>query len=125
MGEDAKSELEGKNWEERYDWILKQKEEGNKLYKAQSHQEALDVYLKSLCGFDFGSDQTREQQERVEKELKAPILNNMALCLMKQKKHQQANKILDQVLKSDPSNFKALIRKSDNYIQMGDLENSR
>lgn len=33
MGQDAKQELEGKNWEERYDWIVKNKEDGNKHFK--------------------------------------------------------------------------------------------
>lgn len=33
--------------------------------------------------------------------------------------------MLDQVIKADSTNFKAWIRKSDNFIQMGDLDQAR
>ncbi len=50
--------------------------------KEQNYQDAVDIYLRALCGLDFGK-QTPDQEERVNKELKAPVLNNLALCLMK------------------------------------------
>lgn len=63
---------------------------------------------------DFSSysikENAKEQKEldtRVKRELKAPILNNIALCLIKQGKIQRANTMLDLVLEADPTNNKA------------------
>lgn len=70
--------------------------------------------MRALCGMDFSSysikENAKEQKEldtRVKRELKAPILNNIALCLIKQGKIQRANTMLDLVLEADPTNNKA------------------
>jgi tetratricopeptide (TPR) repeat protein len=67
--------------------------------------------LACLCGFEFGKSISNQQKEDVELKLKVPILNNLALCLMGQKKYERAIKMLDQVLKIDNKQEKALIRK--------------
>lgn len=85
MGSEVAQELKGKGWQERYDWICTIKDEGNQLYKKGSLDQAIDTYLKALCGLDFG-EQSKKQEECVNVELKAPILNNVAMCLMKQGK---------------------------------------
>lgn len=60
------------------------KEEGNLLYREQKYGPAVELYMAALCGFEFGSKLTGEEKESVERDLKAPILNNIALCQMKQ-----------------------------------------
>ena len=59
------------------------------------------------------------------KELKAPILNNIAMCLIKQGKLQRANNMLEQVLQVDKTNFKAWTRKVSNLISLGDLDQAK
>jgi len=51
---------------------------------------------------DFGKDITPEQKCDTEKKLKVPILNNMALCLINDKKPDRALQMLELVLKIDP-----------------------
>ena len=48
---------------------------------------------------------------KVSRDLKAPVLNNIALCLNKQGKYQRAVAMLDQVLEADSTNAKAWQRK--------------
>ena len=126
MGADVANELRGKSWDERYAWILKIKDEGNVLFKAEKIAEAIDVYMKALCGMDFSSydhgKDFKARELRVNKELKAPILNNIALCLNKQGKYQRAVTMLDQVLEADPSNAKAWQRKIQNQLLLGEVE---
>ena len=54
IGADVAIELKDSTFEARKEWILKNKEEGNKLYKEKQIEKAIDIYLKCLCAFDFG-----------------------------------------------------------------------
>lgn len=63
--------------------------------------------------------------------MKIPIVNNMALAFMllakeepKQEKVylERANGLLDQVLKSDPNNEKALLRKCGILVDLGRIK---
>lgn len=38
---------------ERIQWINDKKDEGSQLFKNQEWQEAIDVWMKALCGFEF------------------------------------------------------------------------
>ena len=60
----------------------------------------------------------------MDKDLKSPILNNIAMCLIKQGKLHRANFYLDLILQGppkpiDPTNFKAWKRKIDNLLTLG------
>ena len=85
MGAEVANELRGKTWEARVAWINKIKDQGNELFKADKFAEAIDVYMKALCGMDFTSykhlDDPQAEREReisVKRTLKAPVLNNIA-----------------------------------------------
>ena len=114
----AKQELRNSTFEQRWKWIEDKKLEGNSSYKEQKFEEAIDTYLACLCGFEFGKGITNEQKHDVEFKLKIPILNNLALCLIGQKKYDRAIQMLDQVLKIDQKQEKALIRKCTCYIEL-------
>ena len=93
------------------------------MVKENKLEEALDAYLKSLCGFSFKEDGvSKETIHEKDVELKVPILNNMALCLIRSKKFDRALSMLDQVVKIDPKNEKAMMRKCMAYIEMVDYE---
>ena len=53
MGAEVANELRGKSWDERYEWVVKVKEQGNVLFKGEKYSDAIDVYMKALCGMDF------------------------------------------------------------------------
>ena len=58
----------------------------------------------------------------MEKKLKVPILNNMALCLINDKKVDRAIQILEMVLKIDANNEKALLRMTSAHIDNVDFD---
>lgn len=89
-GADVANELRGKTWDQRFQWVSEVKEQGNKFFKLDLHDNAIDTYMKALCGMDFSSydllPSVKDQKERdlrVSRDLKAPVLNNIALCLTK------------------------------------------
>ena len=43
-------ESKEKQWDARFDWVQKEKDIGNELYRAGKFQAAIDQYLKALCG---------------------------------------------------------------------------
>jgi tetratricopeptide (TPR) repeat protein len=86
--------------------------------------------LKAYCGiagFKIDKKTTAEDRESIDKDLKSPILNNIAMCLIKQGKIQRANFYLDLIIQGspkpiDPTNFKAWKRKIDNLMTLGDFK---
>lgn len=125
MGVDVMNQLKGATYDERCEWILNQKATGNELYKNQKYDEAMDAYLKSLCGFAFEKkEMTEEQIAYTENEIKVPVLNNLAICLMKKKNYDRAVAMLDQALKIN-SNFKSLLRKAQCFVEMTEFDKAR
>ncbi len=99
------------------------------MVKEDKIEAAIDEYMRALCGMDFSSysikednGEQKERDTRVKRELKAPILNNIALCLIKQGKIQRANTMLDLVLDADPTNNKAWQRKIQNFISLAQID---
>jgi len=83
MATEAAEALMNATYEERCAWITKKKDEGNQLFKSNKLEEAIDAYMACLCGFDFKkAGATKQQQKDANTNLKVPVLNNMALCLM-------------------------------------------
>ena len=73
-------------WEARFEWVTKEKEAGNALFKGSEYQEAIDQYLRAYCGvvgYKKGEQAKAEDRESIEKDLKSPLLNNIAMCLIK------------------------------------------
>lgn len=65
----------------------------------------------ALCGFDFKKIASSDQKIWTDKNLKIPLLNNMGQCLIQQKKYERAIDMLEQALKVDSKNEKALLRQ--------------
>ena len=87
---------------ERIEWAGWQRKQGNELFARGEYREAMDVYLTCLVAMDQntgnknenadsdggGSNSTEQQPaddmaERIEKEIKLPVLLNLALSAMK------------------------------------------
>jgi len=78
--------------------------------------------MLALCGFDFGDKLTPEQQSRITK-LQVPIMSNMSLNLMHMGgREEECNKLLDNILKLDSKNEKALMRKCNILLDLGKPE---
>lgn len=122
MGARASAELKDATFDERWNWIVARKDEGNAEYKNKEYEGAIDGYLLALCGLGFDKSISQDQKEKVDKELKLPVLNNMALCLINQKKYARALQMLDQVDKIDKKNEKALLRKCQCQIELVNYE---
>lgn len=88
------------------------------------------MYLKAYCGITgFAGKQKEDDRESINKDLKGPILNNIAMCLIKQGKLQRALFYLDLILVGpngvDATNFKAWKRKIDVLIQLDLLNQAK
>jgi hypothetical protein len=85
MGAEVANELRGSSWDNRVQWINKVKETGNQQFKEEKYNEAIDTYMRALCGMDFSSYEQladakadKERELNVKRNLKAPVLNNIA-----------------------------------------------
>jgi len=93
--------------------------------------------MQALCGFNFkqkGYGKLSQKQNRqIDFELKMPILNNMSLsfyqrgfaCIDDQPLNalnhfSRSRDLIDQVLKIDPRNEKALMRKLNILVELGE-----
>ena len=80
---ETEQELKDFSFEQRCRWIEEQKDNGNKAFKDTNYEEAVEIYIKALCGFEFNKKElTKKDLIYIDNKLKLPILNNMALSLM-------------------------------------------
>lgn len=64
VGAEVANELRGKTWDARFQWVSEAKEGGNQLFKTEKYDEAIDAYMRALCGLDFSSyDLLKSAQE--------------------------------------------------------------
>ena len=125
------STLQKSSFEERYDWIVQKKKEGSTQFEQKKYLEAIDTWMQALCAYDFSK--YKKSKKETEMSLKIPIVNNMALAFMilskttidEAKYLDRANSLLDQVLKSDPKNEKAMLRKCGVLVDIGKIPECR
>lgn len=80
--------------------------------------------MEALYGMNF-QDQTIENEKKVNYELKVPLLNNMAICLLQVNEYKKVISMTDQVLIIDPDNFKALVRRVSALLELGNLSDAK
>jgi len=90
------------------------KNEGNALIKGERYAEALEKYNKAL-------ENITSMNASDVSTLRTSLLNNSALCHLKQKSYKEALSASDEVLKLDPRNFKALFRRGQARSELGGL----
>ena len=117
-------ELKDYTFDQRFEWVDKHKKEGNEFYKNEQYGQALDKYLHALYGMHF-KDQTIEMEQKVNHKLKVPLLNNMAVCLLKVKEYTKVVAMTDQVLMIDSKNVKALFRRTQALIELSNLVDAK
>lgn len=84
------------------------KQEGNDLFKAGDFAGALEKYTKALSIVDSGE--------------KAVLLNNRAAANLKLHRYEEALKDASEVLELNPSDVKALFRRSQAYEALGKVD---
>lgn len=72
-----------------------------------------------------GKKVKKEDKEKINRELKVPVLNNLALCLINQGKFSRAIQMTDKVLELDKINHKALHRKCQAAIELSDYATAK
>jgi hypothetical protein len=107
----------GKSRSEKLAWCREKREEGNNLYKKKMLTQALDCYVISLTGLDFGN--TEEEKKEAVLQVQVPVLCNMAACWILMKDWGKAEEICTQALTLDPLNHKALARRGTARCYLG------
>ena len=101
-------------FQDRIKWINNQRALGNDKFKVENYDAALDEYMKCLCALDFKTctDKVEETQAKMaDVQMKVPVLNNMAQCMIKKELWERAKDLVEEVLKLEPKNAKATNRK--------------
>lgn len=97
------------------------KEEGNLLFKAGKYARASKRYEKAAKYIEYDSSFSEDEKKQA-KALKVSCNLNNAACKLKLKEYKQAEKLCTKVLDIESSNVKALYRRAQAYINLGDLD---
>ncbi|KAF0689509.1 Aste57867_19066 [Aphanomyces stellatus] len=101
--------------------VVKNKDEGNELFKGGNVQHAAARYVKALTHatkfFDLRPDEAAEV-----KAIKLSLYLNLAQCYLKMESWQKAVVNCKDALDIDPSNTKALYRRALGYEKLKDFE---
>ena len=63
LATDVANECANQKFTERIKWINDQRQEGNRLYKEQNYEGALNVYITALCALDFTTCSDKVSEE--------------------------------------------------------------
>ncbi|CAI9297453.1 unnamed protein product [Lactuca saligna] len=99
----------------------KKKEEGNVLFKAGKYEKASKRYEKGVKYIDYDTSFSEEEKKQA-KVLKVSCNLNNAACKLKMKEYKEAEKLCTKVLEMESRNVKALYRRAQAYINVGDLD---
>ncbi|XP_051113483.1 peptidyl-prolyl cis-trans isomerase FKBP62-like [Andrographis paniculata] len=109
------------NTEEKIEAAGKKKEEGNALFKAGKYTRAAKRYEKAAKYIEYDTS-FGEEEKKQSKALKVTCNLNNAACKLKLKDYKQAEKLCSKVLEVESTNVKALYRRAQAYMNMGDLD---
>jgi FK506-binding protein 4/5 len=104
-------------YEEKWPEAIKRKEEGNELYKMQKYSRAARKYNKALDFFQYDATLTKEQKNKVNKELILPCRLNLAACYLILKNYKDVIEHTTKALEIEGSNVKALYRRGVAYTE--------
>ncbi len=91
------NELKDYSFEERFHWMLQKKLQGNRQFQKGNYPEALDIYMDTMFG--LAEYPEPERNKKINFELKVPLLNNIAACMLSQKNYSASLNIIDQVIR--------------------------
>eukprot|EP00296_Roombia_truncata_P000085 JP435744.1.p1 GENE.JP435744.1~~JP435744.1.p1 ORF type:complete len:485 (+),score=111.09 JP435744.1:3-1457(+) len=133
-------EKQKEKWEmsakERYEFALSRKEEGNALFKSQdytaagsSYSQAVD-YLEYVEGDSDSEDEApAEPPTKITKveidAVRLPSLLNLAAANLKTENFAEAEKAAGKALTIDSNNIKALFRRGQALVSLGNLDEAK
>lgn len=101
--------------------VMKNKDEGNELFKGGNYRPAAARYHKALTHTAKFFDLSKEDETEVES-LKKTLHLNLASCYLKLENWEQALRNCEDALHIDPLNVKALFRRSQYFEHKKDFE---
>lgn len=122
--------------QQKVEWAICQRKEGNRLFAKSEYQEAMDVYLTCLVAID-ASNETLAKDEydagtgenvgdnsmqlQCDTEIKLPVLLNLALCAHKLGMLSKAEKFCNYAIELEPGqqSVKAYFRRGKVRMLMG------
>ncbi|CAM8988811.1 unnamed protein product [Rhodiola kirilowii] len=118
---DKEKESWDMNTEEKIQAAGQKKEEGNVLFKAGKYARASKRYEKAAKYIEYDTS-FGEDEKKQAKALKVSCNLNNAACKLKLKEYKEAEKLCTKVLELESTNVKALYRRAQAYINLGDLD---
>ncbi|KAK4762190.1 hypothetical protein SAY87_030074 [Trapa incisa] len=106
---------------EKIEACQQKKNSGNSLFKAGDFRRASENYEKAAQYASFDHLFTHEEKVLANSLCSSCYLNNAA-CKLRLGEYSEAAKLCTKVLEMDPSNGKALYRRSQAYLRVSDLE---
>ena len=105
----AQHAMQGMSYTERRAFLLGHKAKGNALFKERKFDEACKVYMEAVSALTQGNSE--EDKVDATTNLHVPLVNNLAACFVELGEWRRAAALSNEVLKLDPRNLKALLRK--------------
>lgn len=102
----------------------KWKEKGNALFKTEKFKEACEAYEEGLSYVEHSYETNEELKKKVQ-DFEILLRLNFAQACIQMHDYPKAIQMTTQVLKKDPSNFKALLRRGTAYSGFGSFNEAK
>lgn len=116
------------------EWAKEQRQRGNQLYSRKEYKEAIDVYLTCLIAIDtnrnYSTPSVLEEEEeeednewiqRIENEIKLPVLMNISACSLKLGMHRKTCSFCNMAIeiKAGSTHPKVYFRRGKSHMLLG------
>ncbi|XP_031281283.1 70 kDa peptidyl-prolyl isomerase-like [Pistacia vera] len=107
--------------QEKIEACERKKHDGNLLFRAGKYWRASKKYEKAAKFIEFDHSFT-DDEKHIANALRLSCYLNNAACKLKLEEHSEASRLCTKVIELDPSNVKALFRRSQAYMKTSELE---
>ncbi|XP_072163997.1 inactive peptidyl-prolyl cis-trans isomerase FKBP6-like isoform X1 [Diadema setosum] len=121
MSEEERKEI---SFKKKLNVVNTERREGNDLYTSGNHSKALSKYMRGLRILD-SAHMRNEEEERQMRHVQVKLCLNISICALKLKQPERAIANCTRVLQIEPKNPKALFRKGQAYLQLGEFPESQ
>lgn len=110
------------SYDERKEWVVGCKEEGNELFNQGKFSKAIEKYMQALAGITGGSND--EEKKDAIASMHVPLVNNLSACFFGLKEFKRAKALCDEALQLDKDNAKVLLRRGRAFVEIGELRSA-
>ena len=110
-------------YEERKEWLIEKKNEGNTFFQNKDYEKACEMYMQAISALTTG--ESLEEKKDALVNIQIPLVNNLAACYAELGKFSKVAALSNEVLRLDNNNLKATLRMGHALLELREHKDAK